>query len=117
MIDMAKKQILPAVISYTRSLAETVLAVKAAGVDATVQAETLAEVSAKLAEAKTALKDLEEKVSKVSAIDCEKEKAFYYKDVIFTAMSELRKPVDALEMLVDKSVWPIPTYGDLIFEV
>ena len=41
----------------------------------------------------------------------------YFKDEVFVAMAALRAPVDALEMLVDKSVWPMPTYGDLIFEV
>ena len=46
-----------------------------------------------------------------------KEQAFYYKDAVRTAMEKLRKPVDEAEMLVDKKVWPVPTYGDLIFEV
>ena len=46
-----------------------------------------------------------------------KKQAFFYKDEVFAAMTELRAPVDELEMLVDKDVWPIPTYGDLIFEV
>ena len=55
MIDMAKKQILPAVIGYTKSLADTVIAVKEAGADASVQAQLLNEVSMKLAEAKAAL--------------------------------------------------------------
>ena len=118
MIDMAKKQILPAVNGYVRQLAETVNAVKAAGVtDATVQVEMLKEVSGKLEEARAAELALEKVLSQVSAIRSEKEKAFFYKDQVFVAMTALRTPVDALEMLVDKSVWPMPTYGDLIFEV
>ena len=117
MIDMAKKQILPAVVRYTKSLADTVIAVKAAGADAGVQSELLSEVSAKLAEAKKALKELESTEEKASAIESQKELAFFYKDQVRVAMDALRAPVDALEMLVDKEVWPIPTYGDLIFEV
>ena len=50
-------------------------------------------------------------------MDNVKEQAFYYKDVVKAAMEELRAPADEAEMLVDKKVWPIPTYGDLIFEV
>jgi len=117
MIDMAKKQILPAVIKYTKSLADTVLAVKEAGADAGVQAELLNEVSAKLAEAKAALVKLEKVEKEAAAMEDARKQAFFYKDVVFVAMEELRAPVDELEMLVDKDVWPIPTYGDLIFEV
>ena len=117
MIDMAKKQIIPAVIKYTKSLADTVVTVKEAGADATVQSEELAAVSAKLAEAKKALVALEAAVAKAAAIDNQKELAFFFKDEVFADMEALRSPVDALEMMVDKSVWPMPTYGDLIFEV
>ena len=117
MIDMAKKQILPAVIKYTKSLADTVIAVKEAGADASVQADLLKEVSAKLAAAKEALVKLEKLEQEAAAMEDIKKQAFFYKDEVFAAMTELRAPVDELEMLVDKDVWPIPTYGDLIFEV
>ncbi len=117
MLDMAKKQILPAVIRYTKSLADTVIAVREAGADASVQAGLLQEVSAKLAEAKSALNILEEKVAEAGKIKTQKALAFFCKEEVHTAMDALRAPVDALEMLVDKEVWPIPTYGDLIFEV
>jgi len=117
MIDMAKKQILPAVIGYTKTLADTVIAVKEAGAPADVQIQLLQDVSEKLSQAKNALTTLEECVSKASGMKNQKEQAFYYKDEVVTAMKSLRAPVDALEMLVDKAVWPIPTYSDLIFEV
>ena len=117
MIDMAKKQIFPAVIRYTKSLADTVLAVQEAGADAGVQRELLNEVSAKLSQAKKALVELEKTEAEARTIDGQKKKAFFYKDQVHDAMSALRTPVDELEMLVDKEVWPIPTYGDLIFEV
>lgn len=117
MIDMASKQILPAVVKYTRSLADTVLAVKEAGADASVQADLLKETSALLTEAKKALEVLKVEDAKAAAMQEGKEQAFYYKDVVKEAMEALRRPVDALEMIVDKDIWPIPSYGDLMFEV
>ena len=117
MIDMASKQIIPAVIRYTKSLADTVIAVRDAGADASAQADLLKTVSEKLSAMKAALAKLEEVEAKAGAIGNAKEQAFYYKDVVKEAMDELRAPVDEAEMLVDKQVWPVPTYGDLIFEV
>ena len=117
MIDMASKQYIPAVVKYTKSLADTVIAVKEAGADASAQADLLKDVSEKLTAMKAALVKLEEAEAKASAITDAKEQAFFYKDVVKAAMDELRAPVDAAEMLVDKKVWPVPTYGDLIFEV
>ena len=117
MIDMAGKKIIPAVVKYSKMLADTVIAVKEAGADASVQADLLKEVSGKLAEMQKALKNLKELEAKASAMEDEKAKAFFYKDVIKVAMEELRKPADELEMIVDKEMWPIPTYGELMFEV
>ena len=117
MIDMASKQFIPAVVNYTRLLADTVIAVKEAGADASAQIDILKEVSQKLVEMKEALKELERVETEAGTMENAKEQAFYYKDAVRTAMEKLRKPVDEAEMLVDKKVWPVPTYGDLIFEV
>ncbi len=117
MIEMAGKQIIPAVITYSRELADTVNAVAAAGADASVEKELLQEVSKKLAEMKKALKALQEGEKKVSAITDSREQAFFYKDTIRELMESLRAPADELEMIVDKRLWPIPTYGELMFEV
>ena len=117
MIDMASKEIVPAVIKYSKSLADSVLAVKEAGTDAGVQTELLKEISTKLTEMKTALAKLEEAEIKAAAMENAKDQAFYYKDVVKAAMDALRKPADELEMIVDKKVWPFPTYADLMFEV
>ena len=117
MIDMASKQFLPAFIKYTKTLADTVLAVKEAGVDAAVQTEALKEVSALMAETKAAL-DVLVKVTDEAATkeEGEVQANFYHSDVV-PAMEALRAPVDKLEMIVDKEAWPMPSYGDLIFEV
>ena len=117
MVDMAKKQYIPAVMEYTKTLADTVLAVKSAGADATVQTTVLKSISEKLAEAQAAETALEDKLAEAAGIEDPKKLAFFYKDVVHTAMDDLRTPVDELEMMVDKKVWPVPTYGDLIFEV
>ncbi len=117
MIDMAGKDIIPAVASYAGELANSVIAIKEAGAGAAAQIEMLLEVDKLLAEAKKALNTLKEVEAKASVIADAKEQAFYYKDVVKVAMDALRAPIDQLEMVVDSTVWPIPTYGDLMFEV
>ncbi len=117
MIDMASKQFMPAFIKYTKTLADTINAVTAAGADASVQKDCLDKVTALMGETKTALDAL----IKVTDEAAEKEEGavqanFYHSDV-FPAMEALRAPVDKLEMIVDKEAWPMPSYGDLIFEV
>ncbi len=117
MIDMAGKQIIPAAVRYTKVLADTVNAVKAAGADASTQEEILREVSGKLSAMQTALKKLEKAEKKASAMEDQKAQAFFYKDTVKVIMDELRAPADELEMIVDKEYWPIPTYGELMFEI
>ena len=117
MIDMASKQIIPAIIKYTKTLADTVVAVKAAGVDASVQAEALAEVNELLKEAKEALAALIKVTDEAATKEEGEEQAKFFKFTVFPAMEALRAPVDKLEMIVDKEAWPMPSYGDLMFEV
>lgn len=117
MMDMASKEIIPAVVQYSGKLANTVLAVREAGADADVQEQLLQEVSGRLREMKKALDKLIEAERKASAIEGVKAQAFFYKDTVVDAMRALRTPADALEMLVGKEDWPFPTYADLMFEV
>ena len=117
MIDMAGKKIIPAVVKYSKILADTVNAVKAAGADTAVQEELLKAVCGKLAAMQAALGKLRKVETEAGAISDAKEQAFFYKDVVKEVMLELREPADALEMMVDKEIWPIPTYGELMFEV
>ncbi|MCR1918661.1 glutamine synthetase III [Frisingicoccus caecimuris] len=117
MIDMTKKEIIPAVIKYTTTVAQSVAAVKAVGADASVQEASLADISKNLVAMNAALEKLEAATDKAASIEEPKAQAIAYRDEVFTTMSELREPADALEMLVDKSVWPFPTYGDLLFNV
>lgn len=117
MIDMASKQFIPAVMKYTKQLADTVIAVKEAGVDAGVQSEALAEVSVLLKETKEALATLKKVTEEAAEKEEGEVQATYYHSEVVPAMEALRVPVDKLEMIVDKEAWPMPSYGDLIFEV
>ena len=118
MIDIASKQIIPAVIKYATVLANSISAVKAVGsADVSVQTEILEEVSALLSETKVALAKLTDVVDKAASVPEGREMAVFFRDEVKTAMDELRAPVDKLEMLVDKDMWPMPSYGDLMFEV
>ena len=117
MIDMASKQIIPAVMRYTKELADTVVIVREAGADASVQSGLLEKVSALLGTSKTALDHLAEVTEEASRMKEGQKRAEYYYTDVMTAMEGLRTPIDELEMIVDKDVWPMPSYGDLIFEV
>ena len=117
MIDMASKQFIPAVMKYTKQLADTVIAVKEAGADTEVQAEALAEVSVLLKETKEALATLKKVTEEAAEKEEGEVQATYYHSEVVPAMEALRVPVDKLEMIVDKEAWPMPSYGDLIFEV
>ena len=117
MIDMASKQFVPAFIGYTKTLADTINSVKAAGADASVQMEILNEVWALLKETKEALQVLVKLTEEAAGKEEGPEQANFYHSEVVPAMEALRAPVDKLEMIIDKEVWPMPSYGDLIFEV
>lgn len=117
MIDMASKQMIPAVIRFTKELANTVIALREVGADASVSAELLEEIAKRLKEMQLACRELEAVEKKASSMKRGKEQAFFYLREVVKAMNALRKPADELEKMVDKEYWPFPTYADLIFEV
>ena len=119
MIDMASKQIIPAVIKYTTQLAGSLGAVKAAcpEADTSVQAELLTETSALLSDMKVALAALIDITEEAAGVDGAETQAHVYHEKVVPAMAALRTPADKLEMIVDKDLWPFPSYGDLMFEV
>ena len=116
MIDMAGKQLIPAVVKYTTALADSLSKVKTAcpAADTSVQEELLTEVSAYLSDMKVALSALVDITDKCAAIGENKEQAAAYHNEVVPAMKALRDPADKLEMIVDKDIWPLPSYGDLI---
>ena len=117
MIHMAGKHYIPAAIHYCTRLGQSIAAVTGAGVDAPVQKELLEKCSALLTQASEALEKLKVLLPQVDSMDDVPAMAMAYHDQIIPAMAALRKPVDELELLVDKAIWPVPTYGDLMFEV
>ena len=117
MVDMANKQIIPAVMKYSKSLADAVIAITEAGGDTYVPTRMLQQITQKLTEMKKASEVLLNVEKKASAMERGKEQAFCYHDEVMVAMTALRKPADELEKLVDKKYWPFPTYADLLFEV
>ena len=119
MIEMASKQYIPAVISYVTSLADSINSISAACAEAdlSVQKDLLTKCSSLLAEAQKALNDLVAADAKANSMEEGKEQAEFFKDTVFTTMASLRAPIDKLDMLVDKEYWPVPSYGDMLFEV
>ena len=82
-----------------------------------VQKNLLTKCSSLLAEAQKALNDLKAADVQANKMEEGKEQAEYFRDVVFKAMADLRAPIDELEMIVDKEFWPVPSYGDMLFEV
>ena len=119
MINIAGKQLIPAVVRYTTVLAQSLSAVKTAcpEADNSVQTELLIEVSDLLSDMKVARAKLEDLVEEYQHIESMEKRAHFCYDEIIPAMQALRSPADQLEMIVDKEYWPIPSYGDMIFEV
>ncbi len=117
MIEMAKKQIIPAVMKYEGKLAAGIKDLKELGVSASTQLDIVNAIDAKLAELKAATVELEN----ITAKAAEKEDdphawAKYYHDVVFAYFDTVRKPADELEKMVDAEAWPFPTYEELLFE-
>ncbi len=119
MIEMVNKKYIPAVIKFTTDLANNVHTVKTACplADVSVQEELIGKACALLKEAKVAVTSLQSYVQEAADKEEGKEMALYFRNTVFPAMARVRKPIDELELIVDKEVWPVPTYGDLLFEI
>lgn len=117
MIDMAKKEILPAAAKYIKDIAKTAELAKSCGAETVFEEETVKEISALITEMYKALGTLEADVQKVHSIEDTQEMANYFHDTIFADMGALRVPADKIETLVGKDYWPYPTYSDLLFYV
>jgi glutamine synthetase len=120
MLEMAKRQILPAAVAYISDLAGSIQGVKATGLDADTgaQAGTLKEVSAIAASFKKNITLLESKLEEANGLHGDTYKqACAFRDSVFTQMVVLREDGDKLEELVEAGVWPYPTYSDMLFNV
>ena len=119
MVDMARKEILPAVEGYTKSLAETLAAKKAAvaGLPCKYETATITKLSELSDEIADATADLEGEIAKFQAIEDVTEAANDIRDVILGKMDALRAVCDEAETITAKEFWPFPTYSDLLFSV
>lgn len=119
MLHMTSKHYIPSVIKYATELADSVNSVKAAcpDIDVSVQEHLLRKVSALLQQTSNAHRDLQKESAAVRQLCNAEQIARRYHDRVVPVMNELRSAVDQLELLVNKSYWPVPTYGDLMFEV
>ena len=120
MVDMARKDILPAVSSFIKLLSDAIISKKSAigKIDCTYEESIIKEIN-------SLENDTFKKVNEIEALlkivkESEKtaqETAEYYKDVIIPKMEEIRALVDRMEVLTDRNYWPYPTYADLLFGV
>lgn len=116
MIDMAKKDIAPAVSSYSAELAATAVSKKELGVNAKAELEVLTKISDLAAVLNDKIATLESAVIKAGEFEL-KEQADFFHDTVIPAMNELRLVADELETLTAEAYWPFPGYGDLLFSV
>ena len=119
MVDMTKKDILPAVSEYSQVVGNTILTKRSVSEALNCAYETtmLASISALTASAFASVRALEKALEKASKIEGVDQLAVHYRDEILPTMSKLRGAVDELETIVSAKYWPMPTYGDLLFGV
>ena len=119
MLEMAKRDILPAVSAYSEELARTAKTKKSVlpGADCTYEEKSLEKLSALSGAMFVKTDALEEALAKAGGLEDVTEEAMYYKDSVIPAMAALRADADALETITAKKYWPYPSYGDLLFSV
>ena len=117
MLDMAKKDILPAALKSAADLAGAILEKEKAGLTAKTERALGAKISALADSLSERIEALEAAAEAEEACAEAPEAAAFARDKILPAMADLRADADALEMLVPKKDWPFPTYGDLLFSV
>ncbi len=119
MIDMVKKQILPACIAYIERISKTINEINSnvLQIEPTAENEILRELVFNVNNLKLSLDELEKKLNSAEKENDIDKKSISFRDNLIPAMNNVRKNVDILEMLVGKDYWPIPSYGDLVFEV
>ncbi len=117
MVDIASKQILPAVATYSKTLTDTALAKAQIGATSTYESETVKEISELESTAYEALLKLQKDIEELHDIDDFEKSAFFVRDHIIQDMQALREPCDKLEVLTSQEKWPFPTYGKLLFGI
>ena len=117
MIDMSRKNILPAGMKFAKTLVDSIVAKNAAGVDSSVEKKLADKVSGLVASIDSATSVLEAKVVGSKDVEGAEANAKYFRNEVFSSMQSLRAVADELETITPEEVWPFPTYGDLLFRV
>ncbi len=117
MLDMAKKQILPAGMEFAKFLSDSVVAKKNAGVSSDLEKKLADKVTSLNMSISSAIDNLDAKLIGIADVSGVEAEAKYFRNVVFTAMQELRAVADELETITPEKLWPFPTYGDLLFRV
>ena len=117
MLELSSKELIPAMMRGIRRIADSANAASAAGADTSVQTKLLHRLTELLIEASSARDHLEEVTSLAERHPAGRQQAILFRDQVVPAMKALRAPVDAAEMIVDKDLWPLPSYADLMFEL
>lgn len=120
MLEMSKRQILPSVIKFATEIASSINQIKSCGVDVDISAniELLKEITTLTSQFKKETSTLEDKLNKAQdQHESTYEQAVYYKNEVFTQMNNLRVVADQLECIVDSTLWPFPTYADILFNI
>ena len=119
MIEMASRKFIPAAVKHAKLLGEAINAITTAldEDEADNIREMLGETLEHIGEARRALKTLVDNVNTAARLTGEEKRSFYFRDYVVKAMKNLREPIDQLELLVDAELWPVPTYGEMIFEI
>ena len=115
MLNMAKRQILPACVEYSSRLAGAVESIKSAGVSADTQKAMLEKLCGLISSLDEGVKKLEKDTGKAGEIAGVSKQAEYYRGVVIEAMSKVRQAADQLESIVDAELWPLPTYAEMLF--
>ncbi|MGN1059998.1 MAG: glutamine synthetase type III, partial [Clostridia bacterium] len=120
LLQMLNRQIMPACMKFADTVAQGIVNIKATGLacDTLPEEELLRKVTGGLAALHKSMNKLEKAVAKAEHLsDDFVAHANFSRDYLVTAMLEIRKHADALEAIVGKEFWPIPTYNDLIYSV
>ncbi|WP_024834071.1 glutamine synthetase III [Ruminiclostridium josui] len=120
MLEMAKRQLLPACIKFETEIAKSINEIKNCGIEADLSANTelLNETASFVSQFKKEISLLENSLSKAQhSFEDTFEQAMFYRNDVFARMEALRKVADELERIVDSNIWPIPTYADILFNI
>ncbi len=117
MLDMAKKEILPAVLHYKRELAESASASIALQITCNAELGMIAAIAEQADELHTSIRLLDASIQTMQSIEETEPRMFYIRDSLIPAMNAVRRSADALELLVAKDYWPFPTYDALLYNI